>query len=147
MKNTLPFRIIMTDPPAGVDYGIQEGSGSVFTTIEKQRSTGKSLIFDFEIRIGESNDDLPRFLGKVVQGTPGNRFVYIDIGTYAGQQDSVWNRRLKIPLIGISKQMIDKVLSDPHWIFETTVPGVAKDKGPNCGTVKPFEGWKIERSD
>ena len=145
MKNTLPFRIIMIDPPAGVDYGIQEGSGSVYETIQKQRSSGKSLTFHFEVRIGESSDDTPRFLGKVVQGTPGERFVYIDIGTYAGQQDSVWARRLKIPLSGIINKMIDKVMSDPDLIFETTVPGVAKDLGPNCGTVKPFEGWRVSK--
>jgi len=143
MKNTLPFRIIMIDPPSDVDYGIQEGSGSVYETIQKQRSIGKSLTFYFEVRIGESTDDAPRFLGKVVQGTPSERFVYIDIGTYAGQKDSVWARRLKIPLRGISNKMIDKVMSDPNLIFETTVPGFAKDMGPNCGTVKPFEGWKI----
>jgi hypothetical protein len=147
MKNTIPFRIIMISPPAGVDYGIQEGSGSVYKTIQTKRSVGKNLVFDFDVRIGESKDDAPRFLGPVVQGTPDDRFVYIDIGTYAGQKDSAWERRLKIPLRGITIKMIEKVLSDPHLIFETTVPGVAKDTGPNCGTVKPFEGWKIVKSE
>jgi len=133
----------MINPPAGVDYGIQEGSGSSFTIISKQRSAGKTLVFDFEIRIGESKEDMVRFLGPVAQGPTDGKFVYICIGTFAGQKDSVWERRLKIPLIGITKQMIDYITSGTNRTLETTVPGVARDNGPNCGTVKPFEGWKI----
>ena len=133
----------MINPPAGVDYGIQEGSGSSFTTIDKQRSTGKTLMFDFQIRIGESKGDIVRFLGPVVQGPTGGKFVYIGIGTFAGQKDSVWERRLKIPLAGITKQMIENVTSGTNRTLEATVPGIARDNGPNCGTVKPFEGWKI----
>ncbi len=143
MRNTIPFRITMISPPAGVDYGIQEGSGSVYQTIQKQRSSGESLVFEFEIRIGDSKDGAVRFLGPLVQGTPNERFVYIDIGTYAGQKDSIWERRLKIPITGISKEMTEKVLADPHLIFETRAPGVARDNGPNCGTIKPFAGWHI----
>src|SRR6266705_4795042 len=47
------------------------------------------------------NDDLPNFAGPFVQGPAGERFVYIDIGTYAGQTNTPWSRRLKIPLSGI----------------------------------------------
>jgi len=147
MQDKVSFRINMISPLAGVDYGIQEGSGSAFTTIEKQRSVGKSLVFNFEIRIGESDDNAPRFLGPIVQGPKDGRFVYIGIGTYAGQKDSMWERRLKIPLGGITKKMVSQVMSDPHLIFETNVPGVGKDNGPNCGTVKPFDGWKIVKSE
>jgi len=27
--------------------------------------------------------------------------------------------------------------------METSIPGTGKDGGPNCATVKPFNGWKI----
>jgi Family of unknown function (DUF5990) len=31
-------------------------------------------------------------------------------------------------------------------ILETKVPGTGRDGGPNCATVKPFEGWnQIEK--
>ena len=45
-----------------------------------------------------SKDDLPNFAGPFVQGPAGERFVYINIGTYAGQLNTPWSRRLKIPL-------------------------------------------------
>ena len=32
------LRIVLVDPPAGVDFGIQEGKGTDYTTIHKQRS-------------------------------------------------------------------------------------------------------------
>ncbi|MDP4263249.1 MAG: DUF5990 family protein [Bacteroidota bacterium] len=28
-------------------------------------------------------------------------------------------------------------------MLETNVAGTDKDGGPNCGTVKPFDGWKL----
>jgi hypothetical protein len=83
------------------------------------------------------NNMAPEFTGPLVQGPPGDRFIYLDIGTYAGQADSCWSRRLKVPLSGITGQMIDS-----HSVLEARVPGTADDGGPNCGTVKPFTGWK-----
>ena len=37
-------------------------------------------------------DGLPDFQGPLVQGTPANRFLYVDVGTYAGQKDTPWSR-------------------------------------------------------
>jgi len=84
-------------------------------------------------------------LGPFVQGSKGGRFVYIGIGTYAGQPDSPWSRRLKIPLTGINSAMVDRVMRDSSLIFVTTVPGTGKDGGPNCATVKPFAGWQVSK--
>jgi hypothetical protein len=145
MQTTLLLRITMLAPPAGVDYGIQEGSGSAYSTIARQRGTGQDLVFDFQIRTGENKDGQPRLLGPVVQGPSGARFIYIDIGTFAGQKDSVWDRRLKIPLTGITQSMIRQVQSNTGLLLATTVPGKAKDQGPNCGMVKPFTGWRVAK--
>ena len=38
---------------------------------------------------------------------------------------------------------IDQLIANPNLIMETSVPGTGKDGGPNCATVKPFNGWKI----
>jgi len=32
------LRIVLVEPPSGVDFGIQEGKGNDYTTIDKQRS-------------------------------------------------------------------------------------------------------------
>jgi hypothetical protein len=124
---------------------LQKGSGSKYETVQIQRSVGEDLHFYFTITIrGERlKDSQPKFRSSFVQGSPPDNFIYIDIGTYAGQV-SLWGRRLKIPLSGITWEVIDKLQSESNLILETHVPGTAKDGSPNCATVKPFDGWKVK---
>src|SRR5690348_14571676 len=99
----LAFRIVLTNPPPGVMFGLQKGRGANYETIERQESKSGDLRFGFTIGLkGSRKDKMPDFTGPLVQGAPGERFLYIDIGTYAGQHDSSWGRRLKIPLNGIT---------------------------------------------
>ena len=146
MNQELPIRIILEGPPTGVDFGIQKGNGNQYETIQKQRSNNNDLSFEFKISVKESKTPLPNFTGPYVQGPLNERFIYIDIGTYAGQTDSVWGRRLKIPLRDISYETIKLLLTDSSFILETKVPGTGKDGGPNCATVKPFFGWHLIQS-
>jgi hypothetical protein len=146
MEREIRLRIVLEKPPAGVDFGLQKGRGSGYETIQKQRSTGHDLSFEFTAGVKAGpKEAAPRFLGSLVQGPPAERFIYIDIGTYAGQADSCWSRRLKIPLKGITQDMIDRLSDHPAAVLETRVPGTGRDGGPTCATVKPFNGWKLER--
>jgi hypothetical protein len=142
VQHDLTFRVVLETPPVGVDYGVQIGRGAEYETTQKQRSKGTDLRFEFAVGIRASKPAAPDFRGPVVQGPPGQRFVYIDIGTYAGQTGAPWSRRLKIPLIGITWDVIDRV-SATQMVLETRVPGTARDGGPTCATVKPFGGWKL----
>jgi hypothetical protein len=146
MDRELKFRIVLEKPPAGVDFALQKGKGSNYEIIQKQRSGIHDLIFEFTAlaRPG-SNGDTPNLLGPFVQGPPDARFVYIGIGAFAGQTDTVWNRRLKVPLTGITSQAVKQAANEPRAVLETHVPGTGKDGGPNCATVKPFAGWKLVR--
>src|ERR1700741_1784668 len=108
MDQDLTLRIVLENPPADVDFGLQKGSGSAYETIQIQRSQDNDLYFVFTVRVKNDKQSQPNFLGPFVQGTPNDRFVYIDIGTYAGQKNTQWNRRLKIPLKGISYDTIEK---------------------------------------
>ena len=144
MERELTLRIVIETPPAGVDFGLQKGRGGDYETIQTQRSSGTDLRFEFAVRVKSKGNDLS-FLGPYVQGPPNGRFVYIDIGTYAGQSDTCWSRRLKIPLVGITAEMIDRSLAAGS-VLETRVPGTGKDGGPTCATVKPFSGWKLASS-
>ncbi len=141
----IDLHIVLQTPPAGVDYGLQKGSGSKYETVQKQRSQGQDLYFDLSIELkgDRLKDGLPDFRNHFVQGVVAGRFLYIDIGAAAGQYIE-WSRRLKIPLTGISWQTIDEVAANPSAILETHVPGTGKDGGPNCATVKPFGGWKVK---
>jgi len=135
------FRIILLNPTEGVEFGLQKGSGNNYETIQKQVAEKGNLHFDFTAEVRMGKDGTYSFYGPFVQGPPAVRFVYIDIGTAAGQRSSAWSRRLKIPLTDISKELLKEVLNGSDILLETTVPGIGRDGGPNCGTVKPFNGW------
>jgi hypothetical protein len=135
MEQELNLVIILETPPAGVDYALQKGGGNVYEKVQKQRSTGKDLRFEFSVRVDEQKNGDPNFLGPFTQGPAGARFVYLDIGQAAGQFDSLWSRRLKIPLHGITWDLVKKKNLVAH------VAGTAKDGSPTCATVKPFSGW------
>jgi len=137
------IRIILESPPTGVDFGIQKGSGNHYEIIQKQRSNNNDLCFECRISVKEGKTLLPNFTGPYVQGPLNERFIYIGIGTYAGQVDSAWSRRLKIPLRDISSETVKILLTGSPAVLETKVPGTGKDGGPNCATVKPFPGWHL----
>ena len=144
MEHELKLRIVLEKPPAGVDFGLQKGRGVDYETIQTQRSKGPDLHFELTVRAKHtSKNDPPNFLGPFVQGPTGERFVYIDIGTYAGQLGTCWSRRLKIPLRGITWEMVEEV-ADGESVLETLVAGTGKDGSPSCATPKPFSGWKLE---
>ncbi|MVM31350.1 hypothetical protein GO755_15000 [Spirosoma sp. HMF4905] len=144
MDQELTLRIILENPPEHVDFGLQKGSGRIYETVQTQRSTSNELQFNFTIRVkgNPEQNSLPAFQGAFVQGPSAARFVYIDIGACAGQTDSIWSRRLKIPLYGITWSLIDQLLANDKLVLETRIPGTGKDGGPICGTVKPFAGWQ-----
>lgn len=143
MEREVNLRIILEEPTAGVDFGLQKGRGGDYETIQTQRSKGRDLTFELAVRAKDpGRHSPPNFLGPFVQGPTGERFVYIDIGTYAGQTGTGWSRRLKIPLRDITWQMIEDVVEGKAFL-ETHVAGSAKDGSPNCATPKPFAGWKL----
>lgn len=142
MDKAIRLRIIIEKPPAGIDYGLQKGRGNPYETVQTQRSGKRDLVFEFAVSISARNDSLT---GPFVQGPSGGKFVYVDIGTYAGQQNTPWSRRLKVPLTGITSSMIARVSKDSDAVLETRVAGTGRNGEPNCATVKPFSGWKVVR--
>jgi hypothetical protein len=145
METEIRLRIVLIAPPAGVDFGLQSGKGSAYKTIQKQRSKGTDIAFDCTVKVKDNRDDgHPNFLGPLVQGPPTGRFIYIDAGWFAGQKNG-WQRRIKVPLNGISWELIEKAVANPTLTLEARLPGTAKDGGPSCATVRSFQGWKFRR--
>jgi hypothetical protein len=137
----LTLQIAFEASPQGVLFGIQKGSGSHYETIQPQIGNGKTLYFECTIRTKKDQNGQIDFSGPIVQGPPGIRFIYIDIGTAAGQHGSEWSRRLKIPLSGYLHPG-DDLTSLPGGItFQATINAIGKDGSPACGTVKNFKGW------
>jgi len=142
VKQEVKLRIVLEKPPPGVDFGLQKGSGSNYETVGTQRSRGEDLRFECSvIASADSDRSMIKFSGPYVQGPAGNKFLYLDIGTYAGQKDSCWSRRLKIPLAGIPSG----VLTAAEATLEARVRGTGKDQTPSCGTANPFPGWTFSK--
>ena len=71
----------------------------------------------------------PSFGGDFVQGTPARRFIYIDVGTYAGQKNTPWSRRMIVLLNGITLEQITRALKPGHRL-SASIQGTGKDGGP-----------------
>jgi hypothetical protein len=121
------LRLTLEKPTAGVDFALQKGRGRPFTTEQLQRSTGHDLKFEFPVAVKTGKDGAPDFAGPYVQGSAGERFFYINIGSYSGQADTPWSRRLKVPLYVISWSAIES-----GQILTASIPGTGKDGGPSC---------------
>lgn len=138
----LPLRVTLVRPPGGVQFCVQDKTAS---DLEQQKvSAGGDLSFDISIRAAPGQDGTLRFLGPFTHGPPGERFVYLCVGTLAGQADSCWTRRVKVPLSGITQSLIDGTQRSPAGRLEGRVWGTAKDGGPVCASVPLMdEGWRL----
>ena len=144
MNATLPIRIVLIEPPTGVLYGIQRGKGSNYTVDFAQTPKRGDVTFDFAIDATEKAGR-PAFGGVYVQGTPARRFIYVDVGTYAGQKDTPWSRRMIVLLNGISREQVTKALTPGHRLV-ASIEGTGKDGGPSCATVPLIDGWTVIKS-
>jgi hypothetical protein len=75
--------------------------------VQKQTPTSGDLVFEFTIDVKDTDKSNWALVGPFAQGTPQDRFVYLNIGANAGQIGSPWSRRLKIPIFGITKATIE----------------------------------------
>ena len=135
----LRLRIVVARPPAGVQFQLQRGTRDLETAARRTRT---AITFEFVVRVGTRPDGTPNFLGPYAQGPPAARFVYVNSGTLAGQPDSCWTRRAKLPLGGITWRMIqDARRSD--GVIEAEIDGTARDGGPACATVPLRTPWRV----
>jgi hypothetical protein len=134
----LPLRIVMASPPKGVAIAMQEGRDAL---LPPSATSGHDLIFDFDVVVeGVAADGRPRVLGRVVQGPPLGRFVYVNSGTYAGDGASPWARRAKVPLSTLDWAAIEAL--KPGQRLEARFFGQDRCGGPACASVKLLPpGW------
>jgi hypothetical protein len=140
---SLRIRLTLIDPPAGVTYGIQRGKGAKYSVDFAQTPKRGDVTFDFAVDVVERNG-AANFLGEYVQGPPGRRFIYVDVGKYAGQDRTPWARRTIIRLDGITSSMVRRASKAGHRLA-ARIRGTGSDGGPSCATVAPIGGWTVER--
>jgi uncharacterized protein DUF5990 len=145
MIRSLPLRITLINPPRGVQFRLQQGKADL---VPPSSDSGETVSFDFTVNIANDRaDGPPNFRGPFVQGPPAARFIYINSGTYAGQADSCWSRRAKVPLSGIIWDLIEEALSKSSAVMEARIAGTAGDGGPACATVRLLDGgWKVQKT-
>ena len=146
-EQLLPLRIVLLRPPRGVRFGLQHGDatgGAHADVIDVREADGeRDLVFECAVRVRRGAEGSLRFLGPFTHGPTSGRFVYLTVGRRAGQPDSPWDRRAKIPLGGVSAALVEATLAAPGSVLEATLEGTMKDGSPTCAT-RPFtQGWTV----
>ena len=130
----ITLRLTIADPVAGVRYSLQRDD----IPFEPVTATEAPLSFDVPIRLSDDG----RFLGPFVRREgPTRRFVYIRIGTSAGDHASEWSRRAKIDIHQIAPPLLDQARAGK--VLEVGLPGRGKDGSPACATVRPTINWRV----
>ncbi len=139
MTTEISLRIVLQNPIEGTLYGLQLGKGPDYKTVQGQLGRDHDLLFNFTIQVKDLNGSAPGITGPFVQGPKGTRFIYIGIGSYAGQTGALWNGRIKVPLPETAFENIQP--NEAKFLWSCNIPGRNKDGKPVFATVKPFEGW------
>jgi hypothetical protein len=146
MQNKTPAELqiilVLTAPPSGVQFAVQHGRDGL---LQPYASTAETISFAITLSIGPTlADGSFNFRGPFAQGTPADRFVYVNSGGYAGQLGTHWERRAKIKLAGIPRHLVETAAGDANCAIEGRIPGTARDGGPVCATVPPGSiSWQL----
>ena len=135
-SKTLTLRIEVVGPVSGCAYALQKGRDELE---QVQVAKQENLSFTFSVELKLSADGSLDSKGPHVQGPRGNRFVYINSGTMAGQPMSCWTRRAKVSLRTLYGAAAEAVSNK----LEVHIVGSAGDGGPACASVALLDdGWR-----
>jgi hypothetical protein len=138
---TLALRITVVDPPPKILWALQLGRDEV---AKPTLQTRNRISFDFTVDVVEDSSKAGfRLRGPAVQGRPGERFVYLRMGAYAGQVGASAGWRAKIRLEGISRKLVLAVKRS--GVLEVEFAGTGPKGGPACATVPLLgAGWHVK---
>lgn len=133
-QTEIRMRLVIEAPVIGVVHSLQDKASS---PVGAKRAGVEPLAFDFPIRIADG----PKFFGEQVRSEgPERRFVYIAVGTCAGDHASPWTRRMKIDIHDIPQALLDRAAKG--GVIEGRLNGTGRDGTPACATIKPIS-WQF----
>jgi len=131
MVGTVTLRLIIDDPVPGVRYSLQKDD----LPFEPRTADDGPLAFEAAVTLHPDG----RLTGPFVRREgSARRFIYIRIGTSAGDHASPWSRRAKIDIHDIPGPLLV-----PGAVLEVHLPGRGKDGSPACATVRPVASWRV----
>ena len=139
----LRLRITVIEPPPSIVWALQLGRDELVAATSR---SGNDLSFDFTVEVVEG--DAPnkfRLRGPAVQGKPGERFVYLCTGTYAGDYRATSGGRAKVRLEGITRELVDAAKNS--GLLHVQFAGTGRN-GHVAGATVPLlgEGWHFVKS-
>jgi len=139
---TVSLRLIIEKPLAGLLYALQQGSGSGYETVQTQQSEGGDLSFYLSLPVRRDKAGELTFAGPLVQGPPGERFLYVNLGSYAGQGGPVHSGRLKVPLPVLTDDLLKE--AQQGQVLQGRIPGTnVKNGRPTMASVQLIGGWVV----
>jgi hypothetical protein len=141
MSPPVTLRIVVRHPLPGVELRLQRGRDQLVPPVAQ---TPEAATFELVLEALERSGGGMVLRGAEAQGTPAKRFVYINAGTYAGQADSPWGRRAKVPLTGLDGTVVAAARALPGAVIVGVIDGRARDGGPAAATVPLLgDGWTV----
>lgn len=139
-KAEISLRIVVLNRPPAVRFAVQRGRDELVQPVE---TSLERLVFDLAVWVSGTRSEPPRLTGPFAQGPPAGRFVYVNSGTMAGQPESCWTRRAKVPITAIDWDLIEQLEKSPGSVLEARIDGVGRDGGPACATVPFASDWRV----
>jgi hypothetical protein len=137
----LPIRIVVEDPVPGLAIALQRGKADKVTLVPPTSRSPDAVVFDLDVTVdGRLPDGRPRLLGPCVQGPPEARFVYLALGRYAGQPNSEWGGRVKVPLGDLGWDQINALPAGAR--LAARIAGQSPKGGPALASMRLLPpGW------
>ena len=136
------LRITVVEPPPNVAWALQLNRDELVAATSR---SAQGLSFDFSVEVVEDAAGKFRLRGPAVQGKPGERFVYLCTGSYAGDYRATSGGRAKVRLEGITRELVNA--AKRSGLLHVQFAGTGRN-GHVAGATVPLlgEGWHFVKS-
>ena len=144
----LNLKIQLANPPLNHAFCLQQGKGAKaerLDYVEFLKKCQPDITFGLAVVAKRAkHGPEPDFFGPFVQGSSGQRFFYICVGTVNQQSDPIWVGRVKVPLVGINWKMIHDA-SNVNCCLTASYQASRFDGQPVLASIKLLDGgWVVQ---